>query len=157
MILCPERLKEFNMTSSIENLFITPPGFEAAKLSSRIRMAGNLGTDSIRDASGKVDLEDMQRRKVARDFESIFIRQIIDRMKDTIPKSDLADSSSQQIQSMYWSFLGDAIADKGGFGLWKQIYEQMPKGSNAAELGAAVDAARPQHPTGQVKKLDEIL
>jgi len=145
------------MTSSIENLFVAPPGLEAANLNSRIQMAENIGADSIRAADGKIDTEDMHRRKVARDFESIFIHQIIDKMKDTIPDSDLADSSSEQIKSMYWSFLGDAIADKGGFGLWKQIYEQMPKGSNAAELGAAVDAARPQHPTGQVKKLDEIL
>ena len=146
------------MTSSIENLFVAPPGLEAAKLTSRIQMAENLGADSIRAVEGKVDIEDMHRRKVARDFESIFIRQIIDKMKDTIPKSDLADSSSEQIQSMYWSFLGDAIADKGGFGLWKQIYEQMPKSSQAAaELGATVDAARAQQAAGAVKKLDEIL
>jgi Rod binding domain-containing protein len=146
------------MTSSIENLFVTPPGLEAAKLTSRIQMAENLGRDSIRAADGKVDIEDMHRRKVARDFESIFIRQIIDRMKETIPESDLADSSSEQIQSMYWSFLGDAIAEKGGFGLWKQIYEQMPKSSQAAaELGAAVDAAKSQYQAGAVKRLDEIL
>ena len=146
------------MTSSIENLFVTPPGAEAAKLTSRIKMAENLGRDSIRAADGNVDIEDMHRRKVARDFESIFIHQIIDKMKETIPESDLADSSSQQIQSMYWSFLGDAIADKGGFGLWKQIYEQMPKSSQAAaELGATVDAAKSQYQAGAIKRLDEIL
>ncbi len=146
------------MTSSIENLFVAPPGLEAARLTSRIQMAENLGADSIRAADGKVDIEDMHRRKVARDFESIFIHQIIDKMKETIPESDLADSSSEQIQSMYWSFLGDAIAEKGGFGLWKQIYEQMPKSSQAAaELGATVDAARAQQAAGAVKKLDEIL
>jgi Rod binding domain-containing protein len=121
-------------------------------------MAKNLGADSIRSTDGKFDIEDIHRRKVARDFESIFIRQIIDRMKETIPESDLADSSSEQIQSMYWSFLGDAIADKGGFGLWKQIYEQMPKNSQAAaQLGAAVDAARAQQAAGAVRTLDEIL
>ena len=146
------------MTSSIENLFVTPPGAEAAKLASRIQMAENLGRDSIRAADGNIDIEDMHRRKVARDFESIFIHQIIDKMKDTIPQSDLADSSSEQIQSMYWSFLGDAIAEKGGFGLWKQIYEQMPKSSQAAaQLGSAVDAAKSQRSAGAVKKLDEIL
>ena len=146
------------MTSSIENMFVAPPGVEAAKLTSRIQMAENLGADSIRAAGGKVNIEDMHRRKVARDFESIFIRQIINKMKETIPKSDLADSSSEQIQSMYWSFLGDAIAEKGGFGLWKQIYEQMPKSSQAAaELAAAVDATKSQQAAGAIKKLDEIL
>ena len=146
------------MTSGIENLFAATPGIEAAKLTNRIQMAENLSADAIRTADGKVDIEDMRRRKVARDFESIFIRQIIDKMKETIPESDLADSSSEQIQSMYWSFLGDAIAEKGGFGLWKQIYEQMPKSSQAAaELGGTVDAAKSQQAAGAVKKLDEIL
>jgi len=145
------------MTSSIENLFVTPPATEAAKLNSRVQMAGNFGADAIRTANGKVDVEDMHRRKVARDFESIFIHQIIDKMKDTIPESDLSDSSSQQIKSMYWSFLGDAIADKGGFGLWKQIYEQMPKNSQAVEAAINANSAGLQHPTGQIKKLDEIL
>jgi Rod binding domain-containing protein len=146
------------MTSSIENLFVTPPGADAAKLTTRIQMAENLGRDSIRAADGNVDIEDMHRRKVARDFEAIFIHQIIDRMKETIPESDLADNSSKQIQSMYWSFLADAIAEKGGFGLWKQIYEQMPKSSQAAaELSATVDAAKAQQAAGVVNKLDVIL
>ena len=146
------------MTSSIENMFVTPPGAEAAKLASRIQMAENLSRDSIRAADGNVDIEDMHRRKVARDFESIFIHQIIDKMKETIPESDLADNSSKQIQSMYWSFLADAIAEKGGFGLWKQIYEQMPKSSQAAaQLGQIAGAARAQQSAPAVKKLDEIL
>ncbi len=47
------------MTSSIENLFVAPPGAEAAKLTSRIQMAKNLGRDSIRATDGKFDIEDI--------------------------------------------------------------------------------------------------
>ena len=35
---------------------------------------------------------------------------------------------------MYWSFLGDALAEQGGFGLWEQIYESMPKDQPAEEV-----------------------
>ena len=71
------------------------------------------------------DPADEQRKEVARNFEGILIHQLLDQMKDTIPESDLEDSSSKQVKSMYWSFLSDAVADRGGFGLWEKIYEQM--------------------------------
>ena len=71
------------------------------------------------------DPEDERRKEVARNFEGIFIHQLLDQMKETIPESDLEDSSSKQVKSMYWSFLADAVADRGGFGLWEKIYEQM--------------------------------
>ncbi len=72
-----------------------------------------------------IDFDDEQRKKVAKDFEGIFVRQLMDKMKDTIPESDMEDSSSKEIKSMYWSFLGDAVTAKGGLGLWENIYATM--------------------------------
>ena len=93
-----------------------------------------------------IDMEDEKRKKVARDFESVFIHQILDKMKDTIPESDLEDSSSKQIKSMYWSFMSDALADQGGFGLWEKIYATMPGAKNQTtgitEHGLASDTIR---------------
>lgn len=74
---------------------------------------------------GGFDFEDEQRKKVARDFEGIFIHQLMDKMKETIPESDMEDSSSKEIKNMYWSFLADAVTAKGGFGLWENIYATM--------------------------------
>ena len=91
----------------------------------------------IRRQSEQVDLEDEERKKVARDFESIFIHQIMKEMKNTIPESDLEDSSSKEIKSMYWSFMAQAVAERGGFGLWEHIYEQMPKGSETVSDDAS--------------------
>jgi len=116
---------------------------------------------AIRQGAGvDIDVADERRKKVARDFESIFIHQILKRMKDTIPESDMADSSSRQIKSMYWSFMADAIADKGGFGLWKQIYEIMPKAGpdGAKEAGAApVEAGREQESQVNRQRLDKSV
>jgi len=84
-------------------------------------------------AGADIDASDERRKKVARDFESVFIHEILKRMGDTIPGSDMADQSSKQIKSIYWSHMAQAIADEGGFGLWKNIYEAMgPAGSEAA-------------------------
>ncbi|HEG43145.1 MAG TPA: hypothetical protein ENH94_03755 [Phycisphaerales bacterium] len=94
-----------------------------------------------------IDMEDEKRKEVARNFEGVFLHQILEKMKDTIPESDLEDSSSKQIKSMYWSFMSDALADQGGFGLWEKIYEQMPGAKsqtmgNVAEQGLGANTNR---------------
>ena len=94
-----------------------------------------------------IDMEDEKRKEVARNFEGVFLHQILDKMKDTIPESDLEDSSSKQIKSMYWSFMSDALANQGGFGLWEKIYEHMPGAKtqstgNVSENGLIPDTNR---------------
>ena len=79
------------------------------------------------DTDPAVDAADAQRRQVAHDFESVLLSQLFQVMRSSIPESDLEDNSSEQIKSMYWSFLAQAVADEGGIGLWKTIYGQMPK------------------------------
>ena len=87
-----------------------------------LEMPGRLPS---RIEDGGIDFDDEHRKKVARDFEGIFIHQLMDKMKETIPESDLEDSSSKEIKSMYWSFLADAVTAKGGLGLWENIYATM--------------------------------
>jgi Rod binding domain-containing protein len=90
-----------------------------------ISRVGLEASEPVKEGSSSFALEQEHRKRIARDFESIFIRQLLETMKETIPESDLEDSSSKQVESMYWSFLGDAVAEKGGFGLWEKIYESM--------------------------------
>ena len=101
-----------------------------------------LGKKARQIGQAEIDFEEEKKKEVAKDFESIFIHQLLEKMKDTIPKSDLEDSSSEQIKSMYWSFMAQAVADKGGFGLWEKVYETMPKNgeeqANQQNLDASV-------------------
>ena len=77
-------------------------------------------------AGGEIDVEDERRKKVAKDFESVFLHEVLKRMEDTIPDSGMEGETTKQIKGMYWSYMAEAIADRGGFGLWKNIYENMP-------------------------------
>jgi Rod binding domain-containing protein len=75
---------------------------------------------------------------VAKDFEGVFVRQILERMRETIEEfaadDEEQDTSTEQVKSMFWSFLGDAIAQNGGFGLWEHIYKSMPQDSPGSTL-----------------------
>jgi len=86
--------------------------------------------------------DDERRKQVARDFEGVFVRQVLERMKDTIAEFEAddeeQDSSTEQIKGMFWSFLGDAVADDGGFGLWEHIYESMPRDAQS-QHGSTLD------------------
>ena len=72
-------------------------------------------------------LEDAAKR-----FEGLFVQQILKQMKETAEQLEPEDdeeandkSSSEHIKSMFWTFLGDAVTQQGGFGLWEKIYDQM--------------------------------
>jgi len=96
-----------------------PTSFNPATLpmgpnSANIQQLLNTGGAGIEDAG------DMA--QAARDFESVLLNQLMQEMSRTIPESGLVDSSaSKQIQSMFWSFLAEDVADNGGMGLWRDI------------------------------------
>ncbi len=76
------------------------------------------------------DADDRKKMEVAKDFEGILIGQLMNQMKETIGESGfLEDGSSKQVRDMFWGFLAEEVADNGGMGLWKNVYESMsPKG-----------------------------
>ncbi len=84
------------------------------------------------ESSGRKDEE---LRAVARQFESIFINQVLKQMQETIQESsfDPEDSSNEQVHGMYCTFLADAVSERGGVGLWEKIYEQL-KNSQAPDV-----------------------
>jgi flagellar protein FlgJ len=97
------------------NANISPLIGDAKRASSLAGIAGTAG--------------DAKKIKVAKEFEAIFVRQLLSQMKNTIGDSGfLQDGGSKQIQDMFWSFLGDEIADQGGLGMWENIYKTMDTG-----------------------------
>jgi len=73
----------------------------------------------------KIDgASEAEKKQLAKDFESVFINKLLDEMKNTIgdwgPEKDRA---WQQVEGIFWLYLARDIADKGGFGMWKDIYQ----------------------------------
>jgi len=64
--------------------------------------------------------------KVAKDFEAILLHRMMDEMRRTIPKSGLLDSAvSRQMEGLFWFYLAQEMAEKGGIGLWKDLSRSM--------------------------------
>ena len=77
-------------------------------------------------STGPVDSERLKREEIAKDFESIFVTHMLGEMKKSIGQWGFEqDNASQQIQDLFWTFLGQETGRQGGIGLWKDIYRSM--------------------------------
>jgi Rod binding domain-containing protein len=64
--------------------------------------------------------------KVAHDFESVLLQKVFEEMRKTVPESELLDSpETEQVQGLFWSYLAQDLAGKGGVGLWKQLAREI--------------------------------
>ena len=69
-------------------------------------------------------MSEEKKKQVAKDFESVFINKLLDEMKGAVGEWGFEkDGVSKQIQGMFSLYLSQHIANSGGFGLWKEIYQ----------------------------------
>lgn len=63
----------------------------------------------------------------AQQFEALFLQQILDGMRDTIPESDLLDGgfAEETYEGMLDEAYAEKMAESGGIGLADMIYEQL--------------------------------
>ncbi len=86
------------------------------------------------------DLNDEQAKQVAKDFESVLLHKLLDAMKKTVPESNLFETGiSKQFQDIFWLHLAQEMADQGGLGIWKMIYQQMNRSAEGAKGVAALE------------------
>lgn len=72
------------------------------------------------------DVEKERLMQACKDFESIFVKMMLDSMKKTVDKSDfLPVSQSQEIfEDMLYKSYSEKITETKSFGLAEKIYEQ---------------------------------
>lgn len=91
------------------------------------------GVDEITEFS-----ED-KKKQIAKDFESVLLTKLLDGMKNTIGNWGLdKDSASEQVQGIFWLYLARDIANQGGLGLWKDIYEFVINGETKGAANNSV-------------------
>lgn len=112
----------------------SPLSIPSAKLP--IGPADLVGRMPAIDATGKAGPAAAER--AAKDFEAVLLHRVLTVMKESIPDSGLLSNGiSRQVHDIFWMYLAEGMAEKGGVGLWKEIYAQMaPHGGGGAAPSA---------------------
>ncbi|MDO8302390.1 MAG: rod-binding protein [Sedimentisphaerales bacterium] len=105
---------------------------------SRVGRKGSAGSSAIHlDSIGEE-----RKKKIAKDFEGVLVSKVMEEMQNSVPESGLfEDETSKQTQSLFSMCMSQDVANKGGFGLWKQIYEQMGTMPERSASPQAMDTA----------------
>jgi len=73
-----------------------------------------------------------KKKQAAKDFESVLLNKLLDEMKNSIVDwGSEKDGTSKQIQGIFWLYLARDIANNGGLGLWKDIYQSLTNAEHA--------------------------
>ncbi len=83
------------------------------------------GTPIVKWQRGEIDgFSEDEKKQIAKDFESVLLNKLMDEMKNTIGSWGFdKDGASSQVQGIFWLYLARDIANNGGIGLWKDIYQ----------------------------------
>jgi Rod binding domain-containing protein len=99
------------------DLLLTAPVMPPSKLET-ISSVG----PAARTGSAARPAEAKKTEQAAKDFESVFLTKVLDEMKNTIGNGlGEEEAGSEQIKGLFWFCLARDMADKGGFGLWKDL------------------------------------
>ncbi len=106
---------------------------------SKLILNGAVPQTTLPEQAKKADAaSEAQKKQFAKDFESVFIGKLLDEMKNTIGEwGDEKDGAAQQIDGIFWLYLARDLADQGGFGMAKDIYQflnDLEKQNTAPEL-----------------------
>jgi len=74
-----------------------------------------------------VNATSVQRKEqVAKDFESLLINKLLDEMKNTIGDWGFEkDGACRQVHGIFWYYLAQGLANTGGLGLWRDVYQSL--------------------------------
>lgn len=83
-------------------------------------------------------LSEQKKVQAAKDFESVLLGKLLDEMKNSIGNWGFEESAaSKQTHGIFWLYLSRHLADNGGLGLWKDIYQTVIDPEQTSENEAA--------------------
>jgi Rod binding domain-containing protein len=91
--------------------------------------------------TGEARRLDEQEKQIGKDFESVLLTKLFEQVQASIQDSgfDEEDSGAQQVRGLFWLHLAQDVADKGGFGLWKDIYQHIKQVDGMKGLTGSMD------------------
>ncbi|MEQ9408595.1 MAG: rod-binding protein [Fuerstiella sp.] len=104
-------------------------------MESIVSHAAAFSSDPLSALSGRTqDGSEEELQKVAKQFESVFVSMMLKSMRESMSKDMFEGDSSDTFGGLFDSFLGEHIAEHGGFGL-----AEMVLASGASVLGAGTE------------------
>lgn len=84
---------------------------------------------------------DLQEQQIGKDFESVLLSKVFEQVQASIQDSgfDEEDGGAQQVRGLFWYYLAQDVSEKGGFGLWKDVYQQIKQMEDAGDPAGSVD------------------
>ena len=73
------------------------------------------------------EMESAKLKEACRDFEALFIKQMLDTMRKTVNKSDMLNGGMAEdiFEDMIYDEYSKSMADSGDFGIARMMYEEM--------------------------------
>ena len=79
-------------------------------------------------------------KQIAKDFESLLLNKVLDEMKNTIGDWGFEkDGPCKQIHGIFWLYLAQELANNGGFGLWRDIYQSITNSEQTTSKTESLD------------------
>ncbi len=80
------------------------------------------------NVKGMESAPDEQKKKLARDFESLLAGKLLDEMGNTVGDwGEEDDQAFGQIKGIFNLYLSQYVGGNGGLGLWREIYESLSR------------------------------
>ena len=107
----------------MSNDIMMPPGLDLPNLLKQGRMK------DLNPATGDKKAAAIE---AAKGFESILLGKLMESMKATIEESGLFDdSTSGQVNDIFYMYLAEDLAERGGIGLWKMMQDHYGQAMEA--------------------------
>lgn len=116
-----------------------PPALPAQALEQiqEVTLQRGSGKDALRELASRSDEE---KKQLAKDFESVLLTKLFDQVKESVGGWGFEeDGASEQTQGLFWFYLAQDVADKGGFGMWQDIYQSFKDMEGADAAGETLD------------------
>jgi hypothetical protein len=103
--------------------------------------AGGCDVEAADGAMSPAARSDEQKKRIAKDFESVLLGKLFDQVQESTGGWGLEeeDGAAPQVQGLFWMHLARDVADKGGLGLWKDIYQYLRQMEGTGAAGDAID------------------
>jgi Rod binding domain-containing protein len=84
---------------------------------------------------------DEQEKQIGKDFESVLLTKLFEQVQASIDESsfDEEDAGGKQVRGLFWFYLAQDFADKGGFGLGKDIYQHIKQMQGTSDPAGSID------------------